>query len=201
MRFKPFLVSILAALCATAAAPAFSQVMPAASEGSSRFAVGGGASNFNMDWARSRMYGITAWIDWHPGMLPSFLNGLSAEIEARDISFDRPGNGFPKNFRQDTAGGGAIYSWNRFRNFHPYCKGLISYGSFDFQTRNPHYSHDTRTLYSMGGGFDYRVYRRVWVRADYEYQVWQPLFSTTFRPDPQGFTLGAMYEIKGFRPR
>jgi opacity protein-like surface antigen len=105
----------------------------------------------------------------------------------------------PTNFRQDTAGGGAIYSWNRFRNFHPYGKGTVQFGSIDFGDGpgHPYYSHDTRTLYTMGGGIDYRVFRRVWVRADYEYQIWQPLLSTVYRPDPQGFSLGAMYRFGG----
>jgi hypothetical protein len=194
MRFKPFLAPILAVLFTAAAAPAFSQVVPEAGRDTTTFAIGAGASNFDVDWGKSRMYGATLWADWHPGILPSLLNGLSVEIEARDLNYLRSPD-LPTNFRQDTAGGGAIYSWNRFRNFHPYGKGSIQFGSFDFRVGVPGYTHDTRTLYAMGGGFDYRVLRRIWVRADYEYQVWQPMFGPIYRPDPQGFSLGAMYHL------
>lgn len=37
----------------------FSQVAPEAYQGQLPFAIGAGASNFNVDWSKSRMYGFT----------------------------------------------------------------------------------------------------------------------------------------------
>ena len=119
------------------------------------------------------------------------------EIEAHDLSFDRPTT-LPSNFRQDTAGGGVIYSWHHFRNVRPYAKGLIEFGSFDFDIGAPTYHHDTRTVYGMGAGLDYHLFGHIWARGDYEYQTWQNLPALgAGDPTPNGFTFGAMYD---FRP-
>ncbi len=142
------------------------------------------------------MYGEAIWADWYSRRMPRLLDGLGLEIEARDISHDRH---LPPqlNLRQDTAGGGAIYAWRHFRNFHPYAKYLISFGSYDFSPvevgPNKFYSHDTRTLYAPGAGLEFRVYHPLWLRVDYEYQTWQKLLGAT--PDPQGFTVGVAYSF------
>jgi hypothetical protein len=53
----------------------------------------------------------------------------------------------------------------------------------------------------MGGGLDVRVFRAVWVRADYEYQYWPNFWITKANPttgaglDPQGLTVGAIYHF------
>jgi len=82
-----------------------------------------------------------------------------------------------------------------------YGKFLIGFGSIDFATYPPHtYTHDTRNVYAPGGGFEYRLHGRLWVRADYEYQLWRPDLSADFptgaTADPQGFTLGFNYDFK-----
>ncbi|MGA9425696.1 MAG: hypothetical protein WBV33_11520, partial [Terracidiphilus sp.] len=113
------------------------------------------------------------------------------EVEARDISLNHSSSQ-PSNFRQDTVGGGIIYSWPHYARLRPYGKFLMSYGSIDFLTPLfPTYTHDTRTVLAPGLGFDYRVYGPLLVRVDYEYQFWQQLFSGTL--EPQGFTVGAAY--------
>lgn len=191
MRFKIALSPILAVSLLTAVAPIFSQVAPQAHEGRLPFSVGAGVSTFDVDWGHGRMLGGTLWADWHPGMLPSFLNGLGLEIEARDISLDRGDK--PSNYREDTAGGGPIYTWRRYRNFRPYGKYLIQFGSIDFRVSNPAYTHDTRTVSAPGLGFEFRLFKNIWARADYEYQFWPSLLGGT--ADPQGFTFGASYDF------
>lgn len=62
---------------------------------------------------------------------------------------------------------------------------------------NPHYTHDTRDVFASGGGLNYRLVHQLWVRADYEYQMWPDLFKKTL--EPQGFTLGASYDFRSLR--
>ena len=100
--------------------------------------------------------------------------------------------------RQDTAGGGPIFTWRHYRNFHPYAKFLIEDGSVDFYPL-PGYSHDTRTLFALGGGFEYRIFRSIWARVDYEYQDWGTLLGNTL--NPQGATVGVAYDFSHPRPR
>ncbi len=169
-----------------------SQVVPQAQAGNGHsFSIGVGPSSYDVDWGHGRMLGGTVWADWHPSREPALLHGLGLELEARDISLNHSSTQ-PSNYREDTAGGGPIYSWSHFKNFRPYGKFLIEYGSMDFKIlATPTYTHDTRGLYAPGLGFDYRVFGNFWARADYEYQIWQPMFGHT--PDPQGFTVGVEY--------
>jgi opacity protein-like surface antigen len=189
---------ILSAFLAVASFAAVSpaQTVPAAQQGQLPFTIGVGASNLNVDWNKSRMYGITAWVQWRPAILPRLMDGFGFDIEGRDINYGRPST-LPSNFRQDTFGGGPMYTWHHFRNFQPYGKALFGIGSIDFIVDNPYYKHDKFTLYAPGGGFQYRLVSHLWVRADYEYQAWPGLFQKTL--DPQGFTLGASYDFGSFR--
>ena len=190
------LSAILALASFAAVNPALSQTVPHAYQGQLPFTIGGGASNFNVDWNKSRMYGITAWVQWRPGMLPRLMNGLGIDIEGRDINYGRHST-VPSNFRQDTITSGPIYTWHHFRNFQPYGKFLAGIGSIDFRLNYPYYTHDTFTVYAPGGGIQYRLLPHLWVRADYEYQKWPGFLQKTI--DPQGFTLGASYDFRSFR--
>jgi len=192
MQFKHLKWSLIVVSLLVAGKAGVSQVVPTATAGNGQaFTVGAGGSSFNMDWGHGRMVGATLWADWHPKQVPGRLYGLGLEAEARDISAN-PSSTQPPNFRQDTAGGGVIYNWSHYPRFRPYGKFLISFGSIDFQIqRNPAYTHETRTVYTSGGGFDYRVWGPVLVRADYEYQFWPSFLGNTL--DPQGFTIGVAY--------
>jgi Outer membrane protein beta-barrel domain len=198
MKWSTLLSAIIATALFTAISPAYSQTDPAAYMGQLPFTLGTGASNFDVDWGQSRMYGITAWAQWRPGTLPHILDGLGLDIEGRDINYGRPST-LPSNFRMDTLTGGPMYTWHRFRNIQPYGKFLIGLGSIDFTSSNPYYKHDTRTIYAPGGGVQYRLVRHIWVRGDYEYQMWPQLFGNNKTLDPQGFTVGVSYDFRSFR--
>ncbi len=146
------------------------------------------------------MLGGTLWIDYTPNFLPRSLKGLGVEAMARDISIATRGNR-QDLLREDLASGGLIYSLPRFGKYRPYAKYLMGFGNDDFPVRVGT-SHETRTVTSVGGGIDYRLYRRVWVRADYEYQFWSDFFkypASENKPagilSPNGFTVGAMYHF------
>ena len=199
MRSNPFFPLFLALLIIASPRLAHSQVEAAAVRKIPPFSVGLGASGFNVDWNHSKMYAATLWIDWHPARIPSFLEGLGVEVEGHHLNYGRPST-VPSNFRQDTVLGGPIYSLPRFSNFRPYVKFLPGFGSFDFGDRGRNYTHDTRTLYEAGAGFDCRVWNHVLVRAEYSYQDWGSLFNGKNR-NPRGISVGAMYDFRILRPR
>jgi opacity protein-like surface antigen len=193
MRLKLLLIPIIAAFPFCAAHFLLAQAAPAAKDGSRSLAIGGGLSSYDVDWGHGRMSGATVWADYTPNWVPARLRGLGVEAEARDISLG-PSSSQPSNFREATAGGGPIYVWRHFRNFHPYGKGIASFGVINFRNPSyPPYNYDSRTVLSAGVGFEYRAYRNVWARVDYEYQDWPQLFGHTL--DPQGFTVGASYHF------
>jgi len=200
MRFSLILAFMFSVLFVKATVPVFSQVVPSAEEGSLPFSAGGGYSNYNVDWGGSRMDGGTLWIDYNANFL---IPGLGLEAEARDISLNRGSN--PQNLREDTAAVGAFYTWRHFRNFRPYGKYLYGLGSVDYANYGGTVpAHATRLVIVPGAGMEYRAYRHVWVRADYEYQLWAK-FPTSASPNflllPQGFTIGAMYDFRPFHRR
>jgi opacity protein-like surface antigen len=193
MRSKLFLGLTLAALVVGAACPASAQAVPAAKEGSLPLAVGAGFSYFDPDFESGQIYGGALWMDYTPNRIPSRLHGLGIEIEARDISLGRSSSQ-PSNLREDTAGGGLIYTWRHYPRFHPYAKGLGAYASIDFHSTDPYYNHDTRTIAIVGAGAEYRILSRVWVRGDYEYQHWPDFFGSG-KAQPNGVTIGASYHF------
>ena len=81
----------------------------------------------------------------------------------------------------------------RWRAAHPYAKGVFSQGSVDF-IGSPTYNHDTRLVIAPGGGFQYRIYRPIWARVDYEYQIWTGKLLHEYLT-PQGFTVGITYDF------
>ncbi len=191
MRLKIFFAVFL--ICVSV--PAFAQVAPAAtSEGSLPLSVGGGATMMDLDWGHfRRMEGPTVWIDWNLGHMPRSLDGLGIELTGHAIDYGKPAS-IPR-MRQDSYGGGAIYTVHHYRNVRPYGKFLIGYGSIDFDSPNPFYKHDTRTIFTAGGGLDYHLAGHLWARGDYEYQFWPHMFQGAQTLDPQGITLGVTYKF------
>jgi hypothetical protein len=80
---------------------------------------------------------------------------------------------------------------------------VLGIGAIDHHSSGP-FKHETRTDYSPGGGVDLRVFRRIWARADYEYQIWPDLPaspSTNIYFDPQGITVGVLFDFRSPRSR
>lgn len=165
------------------------QASPSAYESGGHLNVGVAVSDFNTDW-NGRLLGPAIWMDWKPALGPSLVKGLGLEVEGRDLNYDRA---VPK-LRQDTAEGGLIYTWRGFARWSPYGKFLIGFGSIDFPNLTPTYSHDTRTVYAIGGGTEYRLVGRIWARGEYEYQFW-PDYLHGHALTPNGFTVGAVYHF------
>ncbi len=175
------------------ATPGRAQVTNDATQPKWNFAVGGGLSDYSIDWGYDRkMLGITAWVDYRVPKVPPILGGLSLEGEVRDINYHRPAS-LPR-MRQDTYLVGAIYHWRQYDRIRPYGKFLIGIGSIDFGIPHSGYTHDTRTVTAPGAGIDFRVWRKVSVRADYEYQFWRQLFGP-HDLNPNGVTVGAVYDF------
>jgi hypothetical protein len=122
--------SLIAILFLAASLPLFCQTLESAREnGPQRWTIGTGFSYFAPDYGPGHIAGGTLWIDNSLDRLPSFLSGLSVDFEARDLSLYRSTH--EPVVRVDTAGGGAMYKWSRFRNLVPYGKFTASLGNVD----------------------------------------------------------------------
>jgi hypothetical protein len=180
---------VLAALLTLSTLPVFAQVAPAVKIGGLPLGVGAGVSDYSVDYGPSRrMIGISAWADY------DIFHGLGIEAEGTSIFADKPSA--LQRMRQDTIKGGVIYRTRSFFGVRPYVKGLGGLASIDFPSRNPLYTHDTYTMYAFGGGGEYRVWKTLYARADYEYQF-VPQYQGRNTLNPNGFTIGATYYLRG----
>jgi Outer membrane protein beta-barrel domain len=180
---------VLAALIAFSTLPVFSQVAPAVNISGLPLGIGGGFSDYSVDYGPGqRMIGASAWADYN------LFRGLGIEAEGTSILGDKPA--VLQRMRQDTIKGGAIYKMHPFYRIRPYAKALLGLGSIDFPSGNPLYTHDTYTMYAFGGGGEYKMWKTLYARGDYEYEVW-PNYHGSHSLNPNGFTIGATYYLRG----
>jgi opacity protein-like surface antigen len=184
---------LLVGLAFAAGLAANSQVAPSATSYSAgKLAVGGEFSIFQIDaYPHPTEYGVGAYIDYDP------IKFLGLEVEGRTIQFNET-----DNQRRDQISGGFRYIYNRGK-FVPYAKALAGIGSADFPRHtyglDVDRQHDTFTTMTFGGGVDYKLTRKIYLRGEYEYQYW--LDYGTARPgplgvsNPNGFSIGASYRI------
>ncbi|MGC9159381.1 MAG: outer membrane beta-barrel protein [Terracidiphilus sp.] len=209
MRSKLIPAQSLVFLIAFATCHVSGQVAPAATKNQLPLAVGVGFSGYDSGW-NGTLFGGTLWINYVPNWTPDWLRGLGLEIEARDLNYGRSGSE-PAKMREDIAQGGLIYSWPHFLKFRPYAKFSAGYGNAEYlvynyatDTDNLRY-HQSRTILSEGGGAEYQLGRKIWLRADFEYQSWPDFFKHPGTPipagklNPWGFTMGAMYHFGSLR--
>lgn len=178
--------AVLFFLCAL---PAFGQVAPTLKVSGIPLGVGGGLSDYSLDYGPGRrMEGFSAWADY------SIFHGLGIEAEGTTIFLNKPSS--LTRMRQDSLKGGLIYRARSYWKIRPYAKALMGIGSIDFPSNNPLYTHDTFTVEALGGGLEYPVWHTLYLRADYEYQIWNQ-YHGPYSLTPNGFTLGATYYLRG----
>jgi len=187
----------LAVILAAPTLPALAQAAPAAgANGGIPLSLGGGFSAYDVDWGSGLMEGGTLWADWNLQTNYPAVRGFSLEAELRDLSIG--GSATQPNLRQDTAAAGLKYACPHYKNVRPYFKVLGGGFSEDFYLANdPNYKHDTRGMAAIGVGADFHAGGPLWIRADYEYQFWEYLLHGY--SEPNGLTIGFMYNFKGAR--
>jgi len=188
MRLK--LLLVMAALTFSMSCPA--QVAPAAERSQLHLSVGGGIDYWRGDWGAIARFGPSAWASadlWH---------GLGINVEGHSMIF---GGTNSSQYKYFVGEGGLMYTYHHWRMFRPYGKAELGFASLSW----PHkaiatYSHDTRTTWALGGGFEYHVWRRIWTRVDYTYDGFPDLYSPVTGQhhtlDPAGVTVGASYHFR-----
>jgi opacity protein-like surface antigen len=95
---------------------------------------------------------------------------------------------------------GPRYIIHRFGKFEPYGKFLVGNGSIHYP-----YSIGTGSYFALapGGGVNFRLSRRLTVRAEYEYQIWLNSPGFTNEPNhqlhPNGINVGVAYRVWPFK--
>jgi opacity protein-like surface antigen len=167
------------------------QVVPSARGGNQQLYVGALFGDFDPDYGWQRLYSIGAFGDYN--LTPK----LGAEAEVRFHRFNQLAD-----IHMDTYVAGPKYNFHR-RRYTLYGKALFGLGSFNFPGNA---AHGTYFAMAFGGGVDYRLTRRFYVRGEYEYQIWPgfvgppdpPYVPLEDRPHgltPNGFSFGTSYRF------
>ena len=134
------------------------QVAPAADAGGYHIWAGGLASGLKTDFGDRKLGGITGLVD------VDTRRGIGIEAEGRWSDFHQFAN-----VHVETYSIGARYHTN-LGKWQPYAKGLVGFGDFNY-TNN--LGTGRFTVLTVGGGVDYQLKRRIYIRAaDLEYQIW-----------------------------
>ncbi|HVZ83710.1 MAG TPA: outer membrane beta-barrel protein [Terracidiphilus sp.] len=173
--------------------PARAQVEPAATRGNVHLGIGGGIDYWRGDWGPVDRFGPSAWAT------AEFWHGIGIIAEGHSMDF---GDGvYGARYTYYVGEGGVTYNYHHWRNVTPFVKGEMGFGGLSF----PHkptatYTHDTRTTWAVGGGLEYKLWRRVWARADYTYDnfpnFYSPITGYHRTLNPAGFTLGFTYHLR-----
>lgn len=183
MVMKPTIrFALLTALFAASLLPACGQVIPSATGSQARLVVGGFASAGQPDYAGGstaasspyRLYGAGAFVDYR------MSRWIQLEGEVRWLNWN-----VYQNINEKSYSVGLREPIYTFWRFTPYGKGLVGMGSGDFLTGQA-------AVYTLGGGVDYRLSKRLNIRAfDYEYQQWK----VTPTLHPYTASVGVSYRI------
>jgi opacity protein-like surface antigen len=179
---------------------AYGQTPAAAKQSTPSLQVGGEFSGFDTDVAKSPApfeYGVGIYADL------KVLGPVGIEAEARTIQFNQY-----ENVRQDIVSGGLRYVLDRgplaAHRYLLYAKALGGLGSADFPHgtygQDPSRRHDTFSTFTVGGGVDYRLNRRISLRGEYEYQSWFDYGRGLGKiglgtANPTGFSVGVAYRF------
>lgn len=195
MRFK-FPLFVVAALALSVSPLAMSQVVPTATTNASfPLSIGAGVTEFNRSYGNGDggfSLGDKVWIDFGD------LHGLGVEVEAEQVGV-HPAAQDTDGVREEVASGGVTYSRYDFHRFHPFAKFLLGYGNVDYPAVVP--THQTRTVYTLGGGANYPLFAGLSARVEYEYQLWPnfwlrpPAYTTGKYLTPNGVAFGISYSF------
>lgn len=178
MRRSAFLLFIF---IAGAVAGGWAQAAPAATDRQLTIMAGGMVSGFQPDEGGTDLVGVGTYVDFH------FSHWVQVEAEGRWLRWNEYYGEHQDNYLI-----GPRVPIKQFGNFNVYGKTLIGYGKMTFPFN---YGYGTFTDLAFGGTLDYRLSRKITVRAaDFEYQYWPKWINNTSLT-PYGVSAGVSYRV------
>lgn len=174
--------------------PVCAQVMPSAQRSGTRLSVGGGIDYWRGDYNHISRFGPAAWAT------TEFWHGLGLIAEGHSMIAGGNTADRADEYKYFSGDGGLIYTYHRWHNIQPFVKAEAGFASLSFPHRTAAtYTHDTRTTWAMGAGFEYRLVGHIWAHADYTYDNFPDFYSTVTGQhhtlNPNGISVGASYHF------
>ena len=190
---------ILVGICVCFVSVSFcgAQVAPAAGTTHAPLSasVGFGMDYMSGDWGRGDInrFGPSAWgtvTIWH-----------DVSLIAEGHSMIVGGNDLASQFKYVSGGGGLVWISDYFGRFQPLLKAEAGFGSLSHPPNAfvGGHLHDTRTVYTLGGGVEYHTWGRLWTHVEYDYDFFTDFHSAASNQNhslnPRGFTFGETYRF------
>jgi hypothetical protein len=152
------LTAAVLAACLGMGSRASGQVVASADAGGLAISAGATGSGFELQYGERKMLGVSGFVD------VDTRRRFGVEAEGRWLEFNQTAD-----VHAETYSIGPRYHLN-FGRIQPYAKGMIGIGEFNFPYN---YAHGSYLVVTGGGGVDYHLKRRIYIRAaDVEYQYW-----------------------------
>jgi len=156
------------------------QVKPAAFRNPFSLTAGATVSAFKPDYIPNKLGGVGAYVDLN------LFHGIGIEAEGRWQRFNEIAD-----IHQDNYLIGPRVKVLHLWRAQPYVKVLAGFSNMTFENN---IGTGRFTTYAAGGGLDWRLTRRISVRAvDVEYQVWPKFLGDNLQP--YGVSAGIGYRI------
>ena len=180
MRRSAFLLFLFLFLVGAVALGA-AQAVPSATERQLAVTAGGMVSGFQPGEGGNNLVGIGAFVD------ARFSHWVQIEAEGRWLRWNQFYGEHQDNYLI-----GPRVPLKQFGKFNTYGKALIGYGKMTFPYN---YGYGTFTDLAFGGTLDYRLSRKLTLRAaDFEYQYWPKWINNTSL-SPYGVSVGIAYRV------
>jgi hypothetical protein len=164
-----------------AAASAGAQVRESATARQFTLTAGGFGSGFQPDDGPNYLFGGGTYVDAH------FTHWIQVEGEARWLRFNQYAGEHEDNYLI-----GLKVPIHQFGRANVYGKVLVGLGKMTFPNK---YGYGTFTDIAYGGGVDYKLSRRLSLRAvDFEFQQW-PVWLNNSALYPYGVSVGMGYKV------
>jgi hypothetical protein len=137
----------------------------------------------NNDYTERKNGGLTLWGDYDFAQVSKFRIGVDATLNFGGIRS-------PDDIGENTYLVGPRFNYRRHK-VELFAKALIGSGTISNQDNN---TSSSFTVYSFGGGVDYRIQPRFKIRAEGEQQLWP-----SFQPSglsPFAVSVGVLYVIR-----
>jgi len=158
---KAAVIAVVLATCLGMAGTAAAQVVPSANSGGFKLSAGGTGSGYYIQYGVQKLVGASAFVD------ADVKRGFGVEAEGRWLEWNQTPS--DQGLHVETYSIGLRYHRD-YGKFEPYVKGLIGFGDINFPFS---YSHGRYLTATAGGGLDYRLSHRIYLRVpDIEYQNW-----------------------------
>jgi opacity protein-like surface antigen len=180
-------LSLVSVSCAAQVTPAITYRSPLSTS------LGGGVNYSSGDWGTADInrWGPSAWgtvTVWHD---------LSLIAEGHSMIWG--GNQAASQFKYFTGGGGLIYTSDYWGRLQPFVKGEAGFASLTHPPNGTGHLHETRNIWTVGGGVEYHTVGHLWTRVGYSYDFFPGFHSTITNQNhsltPHGFTFGETYRF------